>query len=381
MIVACVRAALLTFSIALMLTLVGGGRPFQFDFRGDLYSAGHAIVARVDPYQPQLLEAEVAAIRAGGSPPVVASPRYPPPALLAAVPLSLLPIEVASVLFMLLSIGAVILALRLLGVRDWRCVAAACISDPVVSGTWLGNLSPLLLLAVAVLWRCRARLRTPALAVAVAVAGKLFLWPLSTWLLVTRRFRAFVLSVLITTVTIFSAWAVIGFAGLAEYPHLLANVAYIGGHRGFSLVSALLSLGLPMWVARGVALAVAMLMVAAAAVLVRRQNDARRAFGLVVMACLTATPVVWDHYLVLLFVPIALLRPRYSTVWLVPTLAGLVRAPVTDPSIWHSVPDLAIEAAVIGWLCLPLVGGATHRLAWRPARFPRLIAIGASPDG
>ena len=50
----------------------------------------------------------------------------------------------------------------------------------------------------------------------------------------------------------------------------------------------------------------------------------RRAFGLAVIAALTATPIVWEHYMVLLFVPIALMSPRLSRAWLIPVVPGIV---------------------------------------------------------
>ena len=95
---------------------------------------------------------------------------YPPPILLAALPLNLLPYQVAGGLFVAVSVGATILSLRLLGVRDWRCHAVALLSWPSLFGFWLGALSPLMLLAVAVMWRWRASVWKPAAAFA---AGRL----------------------------------------------------------------------------------------------------------------------------------------------------------------------------------------------------------------
>ena len=44
----------------------------------------------------------------------------------------------------------------------------------------------------------------------------------------------------------------------------------------------------------------------------------RRSLTLVLGAALVLSPIVWFHYLLLLFVPIALARPRLSALWLVP---------------------------------------------------------------
>ena len=46
----------------------------------------------------------------------------------------------------------------------------------------------------------------------------------------------------------------------------------------------------------------------------------RRAFAVAVVASLVATPLVWMHYLLLLYVPIALYRPRLSGLWFLPLL-------------------------------------------------------------
>jgi hypothetical protein len=40
--------------------------------------------------------------------------------------------------------------------------------------------------------------------------------------------------------------------------------------------------------------------------------------GFVLAAALVMTPILWLHYLVLLFVPIALVRPRLSALWFAP---------------------------------------------------------------
>ena len=56
-------------------------------------------------------------------------------------------------------------------------------------------------------------------------------------------------------------------------------------------------------------------LLAIAAWLVRRPDGDRRAFSLVVVASVVATPVVWLHYLALLYVPIAVRWPRLSAAW------------------------------------------------------------------
>ena len=106
------------------------------------------------------------------------------------MPLGLLPFALADFLFFALSIASVVIALRLLEVRDWRCHAAAFTSVPVFAGIADGAISPLLLLGAAAAWRYRNSLWRGAAAVAVLVVAKLFLWPLWLWLVYTRRYAA-----------------------------------------------------------------------------------------------------------------------------------------------------------------------------------------------
>jgi hypothetical protein len=316
-----------------------GCAAFGADFKGDLYRAGAAISHGITPYHPAALDAEVRKLRAGGTVGWIASPRYPPAVLLAAVPLSLLPFAAAAVLFVLMSAAAIVIALRLLGVRDWRCVALALLSPASLYGLWVGNLSPMLLLGVALVWHLRSRVRVLAVAVAATIAAKLFLWPLAVWLAVTRRFRAFTLASSLALGGVLAAWAVIGFADMTSYPHMLSDVVYIGEARGSSLVSLLLSAGASVGVARATTITCAVCLLVAAGFAARRPNGDRTAFALIVVAALIATPVVWMHYMVLLFVPIALFSRRLSPIWFIPMLAS-----------WAPAYDLVIELIVLGWV-------------------------------
>lgn len=357
---AAVWAAALTFSVVLAITMVKSVG-FEMDFKGDLYGAGRAILSGQSPYHPALLDVQAALARIGREVGPLASPRYPATSLVAIVPLSLLPFQLAGILFMVLSVAAVAVALRLLDVRDWRCFAVTLISWPVVFGVWLGNLSPLLLLGAAAAWRWRSQVRKLGLAIASTIAAKLFLWPLAMWLMLTGRLRALRATIVATIALIVGAWAAISFTGMSAYPHMLADVASIGEGRGSSLVAFLLSIGLSVGLARATAFTVAAGLLAAAYKVGRHRQSDERAFGLTVMAALMATPVVWAHYLVLLFVPIALQSRTFSPIWFLPVLAGLGPARVATPVIWASLPDLVIEFTVIGLLCWPAVGRRASR--------------------
>jgi hypothetical protein len=356
-----VATAVVASAVVLSIKMVASGA-FLFDFNGDLYRAGHAILHDHDPYQPRFLAALAAAKHAGRAvSPAFAVPVYPAPALLAAVPFSLLPDVLAGSLFMALNVAAMVQGLRMLGVRDWRCFVVALASWPFLFGLVVGALGPLIVLGMGLAWRFRARLWTPAIALASVVVAKLFPWTVLVWLLVTRRFRTLALALLIGAVGVLAAWAVIGFAGMGEYPRMLANLSYVERGSGVSLVAALLGAGVPASVAEVVALAATGLLLAIAYCFARRPGGDRQALGLTAIAALTASPVVWAHYLVLLFVPIALASPTLSAIWFVPLVTGVLADPRTN-NLTEMLFWIALEAAVAIHLCLSAAPGSSVRL-------------------
>ena len=56
----------------------------------------------------------------------------------------------------------------------------------------------------------------------------------------------------------------------------------------------------------------------------RRERDERRSFTCAIAAAHRPDARLWQHYLVLLVVPVALARPRFSAIWLLPILLWVV---------------------------------------------------------
>ena len=346
-------------TMAGLLVLGLGAHPrLLFDFRGDLYSAAVAILHGHNPYRIEYLNHLAWLKRHGGTvPPAFAVPVYPAPVLLASVPFGLIPLWLGGALFVAASIAGVIWALRLFGVRDWRCIALVLISWPCLFGLWFGTLSPLLLLGAALAWRSRERAARCASAIAALVLTKIFPWPLAFWPLLTRRWRTFVLAIALMAGTSLAAWAVIGLHSLGTYPHVLSTLSYVEQNAGVSLTTTLIAFGAAPSLAQLLALASAGALAAAAWRLARRGDvGLRTAFGLLVIAALTAAPLVWVHYEVLLFVPIALISPSLSPIWFVPLLSAFV-----------PVPNFHDHLQMLLWPCLQ--GLVVVRLL-RPAGAP-----------
>lgn len=320
---------------------------FLFDFKGNFYSAGHDIIHGRNPYRVAFIAAEASMKRAGGIPYTGFSvPVYPAAVLLTAVPFALIPLKLAGAFFIVLSGITVLVSFWLLGVRDWRCFAVLLASWPTVYALWLGTLNPLLLLGTAAAWRWRDHIWGPAVAVSSVIVAKIFLWPLGVWLLLTRRYRPVALAVLITVLALVSSWAVIGFDGMTAYPHMLSNLSYVEESAGPSMVAGLLALGLPSFIAHDAVFVLAACLLLAARTRLRGTNGEGRAFGLAIMAALVACPITWPHYLVLVFVPIALISTTFTPLWLLPMLTYL--APTGDSHhLLALVPWFAVETVVI----------------------------------
>lgn len=300
---------------------------FLFDFRGDLWNVGRAILAGHAPYHPAFLARLAASVAPGHVAPPFATAVYPAPVLVAAAPLALLPATLAGVLFLAGLVAATIGGLRLLGVRDGRCIVIALVSWPSLFGLELGAIGPLLLLGIGVAWRWRRSTAVPAVAVAAVIVAKVFPWTLLGWLAATRRVRSLLLAVVVGGLALAAGWAVIGFDGLTAYPRMLSDLATIEHSGGTSLVTLLIRVGVPGTAATAAGLSVAGGLLGVAARYAHRDHGDRVALGLAIVAALVATPVAWPHYYLLLYVPIALTSPRLSALWLAPLITILAPTP------------------------------------------------------
>lgn len=241
---------------------------------------------------------------------------YPPPILLVDLPFAAMPHSVARAAFWVVTIGSVVLSLWIVGVRDRRVLLVASLAYPVWLADVIGNPTLLLLVLVALAWRYRDEPGRAGLAVGCAIAFKLIVWPLGLWLLVTRRFRATAVAAGTSLVLVITAWAAIGFKGLADYPHLLRMFSETtGAPRAFTITTLATKAGIDTSVGRVLQVLCGMALLAGVWMLRRREAGDRRAFSMAVLAALVISPVVEIWYVALLLVPLAILQPTYSRLW------------------------------------------------------------------
>lgn len=244
---------------------------------------------------------------------------YPPLTAIAVAPFALLPSAVANAIFTALLAVCVVATLRALDVRDWRCYGIVFLWAPVFSALQTGNLTILLGLAAALAWRWRERPARAGLAVGVSLAAKLFLWPLLVWFVAVRRRRAAMIALAGSVGLTVLTWGALGFAGIVRYPALLQRLSDLEAPVSYTLYALALDLGVGAPVARALWLGAGAALLAAAVLLARR-GESRRAFAAAVIAAIALSPIVWMHYFALLLVPVALASTTLSVAWLLPVL-------------------------------------------------------------
>ncbi len=330
------------FAFALLFPLALGLEIFQnvglhlwgFDYHGGLWQGGRDILNGRNPYPPPTLERLLVPGNAMITPPLLA---------LINLPLALLPLIPAVVIWDVVQALALVAALRLCDVRDWRGYVLALASFPFAATLTLGQPEGLFALALALVWRYRDRWQA-GVALGVLIAAKLFPFPLVIWFLATRRYRNAVVSVAVGAGTLVVSWAIIGFKGMSGYPRLLSADADAFAGRSHAILSVLVREGLTLHAARIVA---GLLGLAVTAVLLRR---ARRSdtgtFAALVLAGLLLSPIMWMHYLVLLLVPLAVAHPRPNRWWLVYCLFWL--SPTEDKGSMLQLLLVLAVACVLG---------------------------------
>lgn len=337
-ILALVVWAALPLALSAFAILRPGVRSVHFagDFHYAFWPAAHDVLHGLSPYA------------APGSPAVAHAVAFVYPALAALLlaPFALIAHGSADMIFALLNLAAALLTLRVLDVRDWRLYGLVLLCPAVFSGWTLANVTLLLGLGIAAIWRYRSRALAVGLLTALLVSVKLFLWPLALWLLATRRYGALAYAAAGGLVLNGIAWALVGFHELGRYSRLLNSLTTFEERRGYSLVALAMHEGIGRGMAYMLALAAGAIAAAGCAVLGRRGHEPG-ALALAIAASLLASPIVQLHYFALLIVPLALIRPRLALAWALPLALWACAAEVPQP--WQIASALAIAATMIAF--------------------------------
>lgn len=274
---------------------------------------------------------------------------YPPLVAFALVPFTIVPSP--EILYTATMILGLVASLRVLGIRDWRCYGAAFLWGPSFHAVQTGNVTIPLLLGLAFAWRTRDRLQWTAIASGLAIATKIICWPALVWLAATRRVGAALSAFGVAFGTTAVLWGLVGFSGLRGYPSSLDRLESAQAPSSYTLTALLTDAGAPSLVARG-AWAAMVAAVLLGVTVAGRKGDDRLSFSLAVFAAVVASPIVWLHSFVLLLAPLAIYRPRFGPLWLLPA-ALWFGSGTGNGAPWQTALVLGVGAATFVWTVLP----------------------------
>jgi len=149
-------------------------------------------------------------------------------------------------------------------------------------------------------------------------------------------------AIVLAVAAVLESWAALGFEDLARYPDLLRRLAELEADESYSLTGVAGVFGLERTAGTVLSMVLGCGLLAGCVAYAGRGDDLR-SFASAIAASLAFTPILWQHYLVLLAVP----RPRFSVVWVLPvvlwrprerTTARLSRRSCRSPSLQCSWP-------------------------------------------
>jgi hypothetical protein len=314
----------------------GRGVHFAGDFHYAFWPAARRVLHGLSPYVNPGSEAVGHAVAFV----------YPAVAAVLLAPFGLIAHPLADAVFAGAELAAGLLTLRVLGVRDWRLFGLVLLCPAVFAGWTLANVSLLLGLGIAAVWRWRDRPMLVGLLAVLVISAKLFLWPLGLWLLATRRYRAFAYAAVWGVALNLFAWAILGFNELGRYSSLLSALTRHEEHRGYSVIALALRAGADRQAAYGLAIGLAAV-TATACLAAGRRGRETAALALAIATAVLATPIVQLHYFALLIVPLALLRPRLAAVWSLPLLMWVSAS--DTPRLWQVASALVLAAMMVAF--------------------------------
>jgi alpha-1,2-mannosyltransferase len=238
---------------------------------------------------------------------------YPPPFLLLVLPVALLPQELAIWTWTGLLTAASVAGVAVMPIARrtfWWVLLLAALSWPLVYAIKLGQVGPIALLLFAIGWRWLDRPRPLGLSIGLGTVIKIQPALLIGWALVTGRRRAALVALAVVVVLGVIATLLTGPGAWFDLAALLARVskpietphAYGVGRLVFEAGASLEVATLVHWANFALAALVVAITVLRGSVVA--------GYLAVVVASQFLTPVLWDHYALVLLIPAAWLLDR-----------------------------------------------------------------------
>jgi len=279
---------------------------------------------------------------------------YPPPFALAIVPLALVGGQAATWAWTLLLVAAFLGGVALLPVGRtvrWLIVLLGAFDWPLLYSLKLGQVGPILFLLFAIGWRWLDRPGPLGASIGLGTLIKVQPALLIGWAALTGRWRAAGVAVAVIAAAVLVAVVLLGTAPWIDYPALLARVSSpLTTPHNFTPGAVAVQAGVP------VATASAIQVVATAAALVAvvvsaRAASAEASFLVAVVAGQLISPLLWDHYAMLLLLPVAwLLDRRQWWAAIVPLATSILVVGIAPAVVYPVVFGVCLVAPiVVGW--------------------------------
>ena len=271
---------------------------------------------------------------------------YPPTFAPMLLPFGLLSPTTATWIWIGLSVVAFLVGVAILpasrSVRWWLVLLAGW-SFPFVYAVKLGQVGPLLFLVFAVGWRCLGRPVGFGVAVAIGAAVKLQPAILIVWALFTRRFPAVLVSLVTLGVLAIAATILAGPAAWTDFLTLIRTVSEpITTAHNFTPGAVAYQLGLD---AASGAIVQAVNVVGVAIVFLAsiRWSTEEASYLVAVIASQLVSPILWDHYAMLLLLPVAyLLSAGRWWALVIPLVTAWPLVGITPPAAYPIVFWIAL---------------------------------------
>ena len=260
---------------------------------------------------------------------------YPPPFALAFVPLALLPEPIGVDIWIGLSIAMLVAAIAIMPVSArvrWGMLLLAAIDWPVLYSVKLGQVGPLLVLLFAAGWRWLDRPVRLGVTIAVGTLVKVQPALIVVWALLVGRWRAAAAAAVVLAAAGLASLILVGPQAWIDYPQLLGRVnAPITTPHNMTLGAVLFRAGWSQELASLVQVGwlAATLGLALFATL---RRSAEASYLVVVVSTQALSPLFWDHYAIVLLLPVAwLLERRQWWASLIVVATSLPLISVTPP--------------------------------------------------
>ena len=273
---------------------------------------------------------------------------YPPPFAVAFIPFALLGDQVGLYAWTALLIGCTVAAVALLPVSTrirWGMLLLAGLSWPVLYSIKLGQVGPILLLLFVLGWRWLDRPIGLGATIGTGTLIKVQPALLGVWALLTGRPRAALVAAAVVVVAVVVTLPLVGLTAWSDYVSLLRTVSEpVSTPHNFTVGAVLYQAGMNAETATLIQWVVVVATLAALVVAALRL-EAEASYMVAVVATQLVSPLLWDHYAVVLLLPTAWLLARGA--WWALAIPIATSLPLV-PFVPAAVYPLVFMAALVG---------------------------------